>query len=347
MNAPPKAYRVPRLDLPIDLYLDGNEGARPPAELIAEITAGSDRLRRYPDRSSLERLLAERLGVAADQVLVTAGADDGLDRVMRAFLTGGREILLPKPTFEMIERYARLAGGTVRDLDWPRSGFPIADLLEAASERTAVVPVVTPNNPTGTTIPAGVVDVLAQALPQATLVVDQAYAEFDEEGPTAAALRYENAVAVRTLSKAWGLAGQRIGYAVGTPAMIERLRAAGAPYPVGGLALAVAEAWLVQGEAAMNAFVQRVALERDRLAARLRDFGVDPYPSRANFVFARFADAAAVRLGLARRGISVRAFPDNPALEDALRITCPGDEQDYTRLETALAEVLNDGDTPQ
>ncbi len=343
MSTPIKAYRVPRLDFPIDLYLDGNEGAYPPAELVAEVQErGAELLRRYPDRSALERLLAERMGVTPEQVLVTAGADDAIDRVMRAFLAGGREILLPRPTFEMIARYAALAGGQVSEQARPREGFPVDALLEAASERTAVIPLVTPNNPTGAAIPAEAVGTLAEALPGVTILVDQAYAEFDEEAPTTASLELDNAVAVRTLSKAWGLAGQRVGYAIGSPSMIERLRAAGAPYPVGGLALALAEAWLRQGEPVMRAFVERIKLERRRLGATLERLGADPYPSHANFVFARFADAAAVRLGLARRGISVRAFPDTPGLEDALRITWPGDERDFARLERALGEVLAD-----
>src|SRR5690554_720304 len=108
------AYRVARAPTPVDLYLDGNEGAWPPESMIeAFAERGVPVVRNYPKAGALEGMLAARLGVEASRVLVTAGADDALDRVCRSMLEPGRSMILAEPSFEMIGRYARLAGGDV------------------------------------------------------------------------------------------------------------------------------------------------------------------------------------------------------------------------------------------
>ena len=108
------AYKVPRHPAPIRLRLDGNEGALPPANVWRGLSDQSlELLRSYPSRKRLETALAQRLGVSNDQVLATNGGDDALDRTCRAFLTAGRHIILPEPTFEMLYRYTQWAGGTL------------------------------------------------------------------------------------------------------------------------------------------------------------------------------------------------------------------------------------------
>jgi histidinol-phosphate aminotransferase len=336
-----RPYRVPRPDVPIDLFLDGNEGAAPPDSLLAELGPRMpDVLRRYPDTASLEALLAEGLGVDAARVLVTAGGDDAIDRIARAYLAPGSELVFPTPSFEMIQRYARSAGAAIVEVPWPSGDWPLDAVLEAVTPATAMIAVVSPNNPTGAVATPDVLERLAVAAPDALLLVDLAYAEFADRDLTETALRLPNALVVRSLSKAWGLAGLRVGYAVGGAARIERLRAVGAPYAVSSPSLALAEAWLPRGAAATATFVDRVRAERRALETRLAGLGARPLPSEANFVLARFDDVDRVRDGLAGLGIAVRAFPDRPALQDALRITCPGNERDFQRLVDALDTVL-------
>jgi len=335
------AYHGARPATPLDLFLDGNEGAVPPADLLATLPPlMPDVVRRYPDRRPLEARLAQRLNVAPAQVIVTGGGDDALDRICRAVLAPGRELILPEPTFEMIPRYARLTGAALVPVPWPAGPYPLAAVLAAVTPRTAAIAVVSPNNPTGCCATPADLQRLAAAAPHALLIVDLAYVEFADRDLTPAALALPNAVIVRTLSKAWGLAGLRVGYAAGPAAIIDWLRAAGGPYATSGPALAVAAARLADGDADMAAFVARIRSERAVLSALLADLGARPLDSQGNFLFARFADAVWVRDALAGHGIAVRHFGDRPALADGLRITCPGDDAALQRLTAALRNAL-------
>jgi histidinol-phosphate aminotransferase len=341
VHGDPAPYGVPRPRSPVDLYLDGNEGAVPPAELLDDLRSiGPDLFRRYPDTSFLEKRLAERAGLASDRVLVTAGADDAIDRICRGYLGPGREMILPEPTFEMFPRYAKLAGAKIASIPWLEGDFPIEACLETVRPETSVVAVVTPNNPTGAIARASDLDRLAAAAPHAVLLVDLAYGEFADEDLTELALAYPNAVILRTLSKAWGLAGLRVGFALGSPEILRVMRSSGAPYAVPRPSLALAATRLENGDDAMRDFVTRIRDERVVLAARLAALGAEPLPSQANFVLARFRDARWVHEALGGLGIAVRRFEGRPGLENALRITCPGNEEDFDRLLDALETAL-------
>jgi histidinol-phosphate aminotransferase len=333
-------YRVPRPGLPIDLHLDGNEGLAPPTELLQTVLAlGPEALRRYPSTRELEGLLAHRYGVDPCQVVVTGGADDALDRACRAVLAPGRELILPVPSFEMLERYPRLVGAEAVPIPWPCGAFPTAQVLAAVRPQTGAIAVVTPNNPTGAVATAEDLQTLSTAAPQTLLIVDLAYTEFADVDLMETALRLPNAVAIRTFSKAWGLAGLRVGYAVGPLPIMDWLRAAGSPYPTSGLSLALAAQRIETGAEQVRCFVERVRAERTELARLLQACGARPLPSQANFVLAFFGDAPRVGEGLAQAGIAVRGFPGRTGLENSLRITCPGEAVAFARLGAALDAV--------
>ena len=335
------AYAVPRSSAPTDLRLDGNEGRAPELDLEAVLGEEAGELMNlYPSARELERELASRLGVAAEQVLVCAGADDATLRLCTALLGPGRGIVLPVPTFEMIERYAALRGCDIVPVPWPEGPYPREEVLAACGPGTALVTVVTPNNPTGAVATAEDLAALSAAVPQAVLMVDLAYAEFAAEDLTAAALELPNAVVLRTLSKAHGLAGLRVGYAAGPVRVVDWLRQAGNPFPVSGVSLALARAALDAPVEARMDFVAQVERERGAIRETVERLGGKALPSQANFVLCRFDDALWVRDALAGLGISVRAFPGREHLEDALRITCPGNSGALERLLHALETVL-------
>lgn len=328
-----RAYGVPRAPGEIDLFLDGNEGLTPPRELMEALaSAWPGAARRYPGASRLTEVLAGRLGVGAERVLVTAGGDDAIDRACRAVLSPGRELLATTPTFEMFSRYAELAGAGVAEVEWLRGEFPTEGVLAGANDRTAAVAVVSPNNPTGLTCAATEIVRIARALPRSLIIADLAYAEFDDEDATPRLVAEPNIVIIRTLSKAWGLAGLRVGYAVGDERVIGWLRVAGGPYTVSGPALAMAEAAVATCGFQTQAFIARVKWERAALWRVLSGVAAEVWPSKGNFVLARFADAASVHRRLSERGIAVRAFPGKPRLGDCLRITCPGEPAAFDRL---------------
>ena len=326
------------------LRLDRNEGLLPSPAALAELAqADPELLRRYPDVTELTAVLAARWGVAPERVIVTAGADEAIDRICRAFLTSGRVLLLPEPSFEMLDRYAALAGGELARVPWRDDAFPTDAFLERIDERTAVIAVVSPNNPTGGVATLADLRRLAAAAPDAVILLDHAYAEYADDDLTAAVLDLPNVVVTRTLSKAWGLAGCRVGYAIGTPDVIAVLRAAGGPYPVAGLSIALALRQLARGAAPLAGHVARVREERAALTRQLGSLGLSPRASQANFVFvdcgreerARFCAAA-----LAALGVLVREFTGRPALATALRITLPGEPAAFERLTRALDTAL-------
>jgi len=331
----PAARRAPRA---LDLFLDGNEGPAPAEDGAAVLAAsGPEVLRRYPDASVLERELAAYLGVAAEEVLVTAGADEAIDRIARAWLGPERELLLPSPSFEMLARYARLSGAEVREVTWePGSPWPLAAVLDALSPRTGVVAVVSPNNPTGAEVEPASVAALAARAPGAVVLVDQAYGEFSEHSLLALVRTLPNALLLGTFSKARGLAGLRIGYVVGPPAAIELLRRAGGPYNVAGPSLALARHFLAKGEDSLKRTVARVREERGALDTLAAELGARTFPSAANFVLWRARDGAWLADALAGQGIAVRTFPTRPELARDARITCPGAPEPFARLTQAL-----------
>lgn len=335
-------YRPPLLESEIKLRLDRNEGRGGlehlgAAELLGE--RGSDLARRYPQTTRLQAELADRFGVGSERLLVTAGGDDSLSRVCQAFVDPGSEVLLPSPTFEMIAKYALLAGGVLREIPWGLDDFPVDEILRGVTAQTRVVAVVSPNNPTGSVVRASELERLIKELPQVLLLVDLAYAEFADEDLTAAALAAPNTVIVRTFSKAWGLAGLRVGYALGAPPWIDALRRAGNPYPVSGLSVELARRALAQPELA-DAYVAEVRREREELNRILASAGMETAKSEGNFVFARTAGAESIWRGLGARGIAVRWFGEQPALRDSLRITCPGDPAEFALLRECLLEIL-------
>ena len=334
------AYRVPRHPAPVDLDLRGNEGAVPD-EALLQTLSGVDVLRRYPDAGPVRRRLAARFGVAEERVLVTAGGDDALDRLCRAVLEPGRSLLLPTPGFEMTRRYAQLAGAVVVEVPWPGAGFPVEAVCAAVDGGTGLVALTSPNNPTGATIPwEDVVAVCAAAAAVgAVVLLDLAYVEFADADPTAAALALDNVVVVRTVSKAWGLAGIRVGCALGPARVLAWMAAAGAPYAVSAPSLALAAAALDAGDDALVGFVDGVREGRAALARALAGAGCDVVPSEANFVFARSPRAAWLADGLAGLGIGVRTFPTQPGLGDALRIAVPPTAPGRARLAAGLGAV--------
>ncbi len=332
-----RPYRVPRASVPVRLALDGNEGLQPPAALRDTLRGvGEGLLRRYPSARELEERIAARMSVDSAQVLVTAGADDALDRAMRASLCPGRELVLPSPSFEMIERYARLAGAGVVRVPWSADPWPLGGVLRALTDRTGCVAIVSPNNPTGLEASLDDLRRVADAAPRALIVVDQAYAEFGDVDFAGAVRKTPNAILVRSFSKAFGLAGLRVGYVVGDARVVGWLRAAGQPYAVAGPSLAIATARLDLPSGDVEDFVARVRSERERLEVVARELGLVALASKANFVLVRSPDAARIWERLAVRGIAVRSFPGKPDLADALRITCPGDEPSFQELVAGL-----------
>ena len=325
----------------IDLSM--NEGAPPPRECLDVLDrAGPRILRKYAKAAPLEEAYAAYLGVDRTNVLATTGGDDAIDRVFRAFLAPDQEMVFPTPTFEMIPACARMSRGSLVAIEYEWSRLPHDDIVAAVGERTGVVAVLTPDNPTGRAFATDELVRLADALPpHVVLLVDSAYAEFADEDHTAALLEQPAVVAIRTMSKSWGLAGLRIGFAVGHKDRIDVLRRFGGPYALTGPSIAIALDRLERGVEEMRAFVAYVRSRRDRLAEAIRRAGGRPQPSQTNFVLSSFPDARWIQRGMAAQGVLVRYFPHLP---EYVRITVPRDDGEFRRVERALACLATGGD---
>jgi histidinol-phosphate aminotransferase len=336
-----KPYSPGRRATTIDLFLDSNEGPPVPIGLARALRATAiDRLRCYPKARSLERLLANQNNVPEESVLVTAGADEGLERAVRAVCSPGRRAILTTPSFEMIGRYARLTGAEVIEIPWWTGEYPVEQVFRTVSDETTLVAVVSPNNPTGATISSPALVDLAEGLPRCLILLDHAYVEMADEDLTAIALTLPNVLVTRTFSKAWGLAGMRVGWVAGDPTVIGWLRAVGQPYSVSAVSLLVVEQLLRDQVGANLEYIDTVSSQRRQLSELLTQLGAEPLPSQANFVLARFTDAASVHKALAVLGIAVRRFAGHPLLDQYLRITLPGDPAPFQRLTDALRQVL-------
>lgn len=341
-------YRPPALDPRIDLRLDANEGPEPDDRLMDLLAAiPREALRRYPRAGDLEARIAERWSIAPERVVVTAGGDDAIDRACRGVLDPGLSLVTHAPTFEMIPRGARLSGANVRAVPWLDGPAPIAEMIDACDDRTRLVALVSPNNPTGGIASLAQIRSLARACAQDGILVllDLAYVEFaDPEAfpdPTHDLLDHPNVVVVRTFSKAMGLAGLRVGYAIASREVAGWLRIVGGPFPVSGISLALASSALDQPPRSRDEQLRRVRDERARLERHLREMGARVLSSQANFVSILVSEGERLRLALGERAIAVRSLRSSLAdhvqgVADLVRITLPGAEPAFMRLLAAL-----------
>lgn len=331
------AYRKPTPRPFIDLRLDGNENLLCGG---AETDGGSGSVARYPDATDLERLIARRAGVTADRVVVTAGADEALDRVCRTWLDPTRRAVLVTPAFEMTRRYVALAGADVEEVPWIDGELPI-DELRSAARGEAVLFIASPANPTGLTASEESLVALAEACPESLFVIDLAYVEYAGADPTVALAALDNIVIIRSFSKAWGLAALRVGYAIAPEKAAGAMRAAGGPYSVAGPSLDEVTSRITDPniDRALTIARDSVARSRTTLRLALESCGARVSDSEGNFVLARVPDARWFSACLSSLGIAVRSF-DDPCLEDAVRITCPPEGAPLTRLVRAIKAAL-------
>ena len=310
-------YGAPQLDVPVRLNTNENPYPPPPAlvQAITDAAAGvAGSLNRYPDRDAmaLRADLAAYLGhgLTARQVWAANGSNEIIQQLLQVFGGSGRSALGFEPSYAMHPLISRATGTRwirgSRDADF---GLNEAGVVRAIGEhRPDLVFLTSPNNPTGTSLPLAVIEAACDAAP-GMVVVDEAYAEFARAGAdTALTLlpRYPRLVVTRTMSKAFALAGGRIGYLAAEPRVIEALLLVRLPYHLSALTQATARAALAHADALLAA-VAGLRAERDSLVAWLRGRGLAAADSDANFVlFGEFGDSRAVWQGLLDHGVLVR-----------------------------------------
>ncbi|MFP7675429.1 histidinol-phosphate transaminase [Marivita sp. S0852] len=324
--------------------LSSNENPFGPSPVAQEaVRRAVLELHRYPstDHASLRGAIAEVNGLDADQIICGVGSDEIITFLCQAYAGPGDEVIHTEHGFALYKICALAAGATPVEVPEHERVTDVDAILAACTDKTKLVFIANPNNPTGTMIGLAEIERLAENLPpQALLVLDGAYAEFVEGYDGGAALVHarDNVVMTRTFSKIYGLGGLRIGWGYAPKPIIDVLNRIRGPFNLSGAALAAAEASVRD-----TAYVEKCRLENTRLRAWLAEalagHGVPSDTSMANFVLARFTDAAeadACNTYLQNQGLIVRQV-GSYNLPHALRITV-GDEASCRRVAHCIGQ---------
>jgi histidinol-phosphate aminotransferase len=326
------------------LRLDFNENTEAPspkvAEILRDIAAGE--LTKYPERAPAEALVAKYLRLTPPQVLLTNGVDEAIHLLCEAYLEPNDEVIIVVPTFSMYEIYAQSTGAKVITVQAdPDDGFrfPVDAVLSRIGTQTRLIAVASPNNPTGTLVKRQDLLKIADAAPQAAVLVDEAYHEFCGETVLGSAARFPNVFVARTFSKAYGLAGLRIGVLAGAESQMQMVRKVSSPYNVNGVALACLPA-AIGDRAFLEAYVHQAVQGRGRLMIQLACHGIPYWVSQANFVLAKLGSLHTEFVAeMRKRGILVRDRNSDPGCEGCVRITVGIAEHTNQLLQT-LPKVL-------
>ena len=326
-----------------------NESPFPPSPgAIAAMQEAATRVNYYPDPRwrDLTEALSAHTGIAQNRIVLGNGSDELIVQIARLAVSEGDEVLVPTPSFPSYGKVAAINGGRLVTVPVRQDGAADVDgMLEAVTDRTRLVFLCTPNNPTGGLLSTEEVVRLARGLPTSTvLVVDEAYYEYGRHAggqDHLAALADVQVpwVSFRTFSKAYGLAGLRVGYALcGSDAMAEAFQKIRSVFNVSRIAQAGALAALADQEHSRS-ILERTRIERERIAAGLARLGCEAFPSVGNFISAKTPKPAAdVCAGLEARGVMISRL-HAPGYDDYIRITT-GNADDTDALLKALEEVL-------
>lgn len=277
----------------------------------------------YPARETGETVIADFLGLEPPQVLLTNGMDEGLALLFAAYLGAGAnsELVFADPTFVMYPTLGEALGARmIRVPSGEGLELPVDGLLRSVSPRTGLIAIANPNNPSALSAARGDLLRIAEAAPQAAVLIDEAYFEFHGETLIPDLARHPNLFVARTFSKAYGMAGMRLGVVTGAAEQIGYLRRLSLPFNVNSVALACLETALAD-QTFVREHVAQVTEGRERLAHLFGELGLRFWPSRTNFVLVRVDSPAEFVQAMRRRAILVRDTSANPGCRGCVRIT--------------------------
>jgi histidinol-phosphate aminotransferase len=307
-------------------------------EMLGRISAGS--LTRYPERAPVEALVAAHLGLAPSQVALTNGVDEAIHVLFETFLEEGDELLLPVPTYTMYGVYASATDARVIAVQADDDlQFPFERLLAAITPRTKIIAIANPNSPSGAAATrAQLLEIAAQA-PRAVLLADEAYFHFHGETVIDQVGVIPNLIVARTFSKAYGLAGLRLGLLAGPAELMRWIKRVLSPYSVNSLALACLPPAL-EDTAYLDWYVGEVLAARADFEAALDRAGLRRWTSRANFVLVEIgAQHKEFTQLMSAAGVLVRDRSSDPGCDGRVRITI-GTREQMRQAVVALNETL-------
>jgi histidinol-phosphate aminotransferase len=308
------------------LHLNENTGGCSPRVLEAIRRVQTSDVATYPSYPTLVRACAAHFNVDSDWVLLTNGLDEGILMAAVGHIARKRahdaETIIPLPAFDPYPNSTAAVGATaVRVPPRPGFAFQVDEVIAAITPRTRMIFLNTPNNPTGQLIPIADLRRIADAAPHAVVLIDEAYIEFGGQSFLSELPRYPNVLIGRTFSKAYGLAGMRVGILIGQTQSLDAVRAVTLPFNINGVAIAATLAALEDAEF-LPRYAAQVAASRTRLYDACRALGLTFWESAANFVLVQVGDAVPLVVqALAARGVHVRDRSKDPATPGCIRIT--------------------------
>ena len=303
----------------IDLSENTNLWGMPPAVEDVLGALPTSAITRYPALygGRAKQALAAYARVSAEEIVVGCGSDDVIDAAFRAFGEPGARIAYCEPTFSMVPVFSRLCGLVPTPVAYRADGSVDVDALLGAGAQLLYL--CTPNNPTGWTIADEALDALVRRF-EGLLLLDEAYGEFVAPSGVPPRRLGDRVLVIRTLSKAFGLAGLRIGYGVGAASVVGAVEQALGPYKVNGVAERAAIAAVAEGAEWMRARADDARQVRRKLERELQTRGLEPLRSEANFLLVPVPDAESMAAGLRARGVAVRYFKQLRGIGDAIRV---------------------------
>ena len=294
--------------------LDFNERTVPVSELIAKDISDwvlSGRMQMYPSYGDIEHKIAAYCGVSAANVMITNGSDQGIDLVFRACCEPGAEVIVPGPTFPMYEQSAGIENAAIHRPQYSKqTGYPLTETLALINDKTRVIVVSNPNNPSATSVPKAEIVELAKAAPKAVVLVDECYFEYCGISVVDTVEQYKNIIVTRTFSKTWGLPSLRIGYMVAAADNIEAMLKVRGPYDINQVAIVAVESAFSHQDT-ITSYIDEVMSQSKPLFEAFLDERAIPYwPSTANFIWVFFDQPEALEQGLRSAGILVRPKAD-------------------------------------
>jgi histidinol-phosphate aminotransferase len=328
-------YPTERTPCEADLSDNTNLFGAPPAALRELANSGHEDITRYPGLYTrrLRDALADYAGVRAEEVVTGCGSDDVIDSAVRAFAEPGELLAFSDPTFSMIPVFAKVNGLIPTPVPFTSSLDIDVDALLATNAR--VIYICSPNNPTGSLPSREAMDRVIDRAP-GVVILDEAYGEFTDAGRIGDAPSHERLLVTRTLSKAFGMAGFRIGYGTGAASLVRDIERVRGPYKENAPGERAAAAALRENVEWMREMALLAVENRERFATALRGHGFHPYPSAANFILLPVQHAAQVALLMRKRGIAVRPYLGLRGIGDTLRITIGP----WSMMEVALDALL-------
>ena len=308
------------------LHLNENTGGCSPRVLDAIKRVRTTDVSTYPSYPALIAACARHFGVDPEWILLTNGLDEGILMAAVGHIARTRafdaETIIPLPAFDPYPNSTAAVGATaVRVPPCPGFVFQTEAVLEAITPRTRMIFLNTPNNPTGQLIPLADLMRIAAAAPQAVVLIDEAYIEFGGETFLSELPQFPNVLVGRTFSKAYGLAGMRVGIVIGQPPALDPVRAVTLPFNVNAVAMAATLAALEDTEF-LPRYAAQVAASRARIYQACRSLGLEFWESAANFVMVRVGDAVPLFVdALAARRVHVRDRSKDPTTPGCIRIT--------------------------